>query len=90
MGSFDAVAKKLGSSCRLAFNSPPLLSAAQARDEILKSGSLPPNDCCGAIKVISKAAGGACSTPQPFLSSLNWFALAAQAIQQAVGCAPKS
>ena len=32
MGSFDAVAKKLVSSRRLAFHGPPLSSAAQARE----------------------------------------------------------
>ena len=49
-------------------------------NEILKSGSQPQTDCCRAINVISKAAGGACRTPQPSLSPLNWSALAAQAI----------
>ena len=49
-------------------------------NEILKSGSQPPNDCCSAIRLDSKAARGERGTPQPSPSLLTLCALSAQAI----------
>ena len=54
-------------------------------NEILKSVSQPPNDCCSATRVGSKAARSERDTPPPSPLLINMCALSAQAIDAAEG-----
>ena len=54
-------------------------------NEILKSVSQPPNDCCSATRVNSKAARSERDTPPPSPLLINMCALSAQAIDAAEG-----
>ena len=61
-------------------------------NEILKSASQPPNDCCSATRVDSKAARGESDTTQPSPLPITVSALSAQAIHAAEGpgCSTRS
>ena len=60
-------------------------------NEILKSVSQPPNDCCSATRVDSKAARSERDTPPPSPLLINMCALSAQAIDaaEAPGCSTR-